>query len=122
MEANEFLHFPDYYILYKLRKGRTGGGVAILVNDGLEYNEIDFFADYDAEIVGVSLKTGEKKTAIACYYNPPDVKIDNKINRYLANNFDEFLIVGDLNAHIIPYSTNIDANGRILQDILLGSN
>ena len=118
--ADEILHINKFYPTFKTRDSK-GGGVAILIKEGIEFEEITIPPQFkDLEITGILIKINGKKTAIFAYYNPPQSEVNYDFFKYLENKYKDFLVGGDLNAKIKPYNSLRDQkNGKILEKIIL---
>ena len=99
--ANDIFRFDRYIPYFKCREsnGNSGGGVALLIKDTIESEEIKMPFKND-EVIGVKIRLKNKIIAIFSYYNPPSTS-SNKQNRvtsnlnenvfnYIQNNFKSF--------------------------------
>ena len=120
--ANDLFRFDKYIPYFKCRKlnGNSGGGVALLVKDTIESEEIKLPFE---NVIGVKIRLKNKVIAIFSYYNPPSTS-SNKRNRvtsnlnenifnFIQNNFSEYIIMGDLNAKFHPLNLQTNKNGEI---------
>lgn len=92
------IYIPNYKTATRHDISRRQGGVAILTKTNIKYKIINLPTTNDLQILGITVVINNLKTAIICYYNPPDSTIDISIMKtiLLANN--ETIFVGDLNA------------------------
>ena len=96
-EAIYNLNMLHYNSIYKIRNNNQGGGVALLINKKLKYEELDL--DETQEIVGIKLKTNKNKNDINIfsYYNAPDIILNKDLFDNIEKNYDNYLECGDLN-------------------------
>lgn len=79
------------------RRGKKGGGVAILVRNCFAARPIDFKTSTQLEVVGIETLINGKPTQLVSAYNPPDNKVnDEDLNEITKG--DRVLIGGDWNA------------------------
>ena len=94
----------NYNSIFKHRN-RNGGGVGILVKNGIKYEEILALKVLEYEIIGVKLYLKNLTINIISFYLPPDNKRNKKRNQLTEVLFDKldqmkpFILVGDLNCH-----------------------
>ncbi len=121
-EANLYLRFDGYYPIFKCRNSK-GGGVALLVNENLNWEEIELPTQLKAEIIGIKIKTLNSEIAICSYYNSPKEKINKSVIDYLVEKYKNLIIAGDLNAKISLTNSleKNNPNGNILEKILTES-
>ena len=120
-EANDKLRFDKYIPYFKFRTNK-GGGVAILIHEDIESEEIKMPEWCSAEIIGTKLKLKGRSLVIFSYYNPPNVILNKKIFEFVQENFTDYIIAGDLNAKISSLNENGNANGRALEQIIMDYN
>lgn len=118
-EANLSLRFESYSAFYKARrKGPTfGGGVAILVREGLSCSRIpEMSAELDC--IGVRIETAELNFNIFSLYSPANTLKLDTVQKFCELG-PELLILGDLNAKTFSVGCkSYDNNGRVLDEIL----
>lgn len=117
-EANEAqLCIPNYDYCGKPRIGQRGGGVAIYVRHGLNYdcrNDLDIYNNDDFEFLAIQLhdRNGQKKNTrknIVTIYRPPGKCIEDFIHSYtklldkLSQDNCENIITGDFNINLLNY-------------------
>ncbi|RMZ94334.1 RNA-directed DNA polymerase from mobile element jockey-like, partial [Brachionus plicatilis] len=119
--ANYYLNFPAYVSIHRCRNIR-GGGVAILIK-----KEIDFIQIYDLDLFNseiVSIKINSKNSCLKkdiflfSFYNPPSQKLNKSIFEFINQNYEHFIIAGDLNSRTSVIDSNTNENGKILENIL----
>ena len=94
--ANELLCISGYNSAYKCRN-INGGGVAILIKDKYEFDEITMEL-FNEEIIGITSKFNNKTIGFFSHYNPPNRELNIELFEYIQNNFENYFIMGDLNA------------------------
>jgi hypothetical protein len=100
--------------------GLNGGGVALLVRDGLTFDP-DFkvpekFSKLEA--VTAKIKFGDKYIAFFSWYVPPDIKkVDREFLEFIEGQ-GEFVLMGDLNARLKRFGGTNEC-GRELDESLL---
>jgi hypothetical protein len=126
--ANHFLNLPGYLPYTKTRIKGKGGGVALLIKVGIRFDpnviKLEWKNEQNKaeslehlEAIGLPIYFGNKIVNVFTYYNPPENKIDERLFK-LAEQLGEFLIIGDLNAHIPPYERTTNQRGKELVSIL----
>ena len=106
----------------------NGGGVALLVKDSIAIvKEIELPKETfsimeraSIEIVGATIKIGEKEVTFFSLYNPPETKIDEKLIKFIFDH-DNFVLQGDLNAKMSMYESP-NRVGKELEDSLRSRN
>ena len=119
--ANDLLYLDNYVPIFKCRN-HSGRGVALLIREDIESEEIFLPEDFEAEIIGAKVKINKKNIAIFSYYNPPNIKISKEIFTNNERIFQNYLILGDLNAKTSRFNSKPNLNGRLLEEILLCTN
>jgi hypothetical protein len=105
------VYIKDFDIVRKDREGRSGGGVAIIVKNGLKYQRMKnlYNCEGKLEVCAISIYINKVKTLLAVGYRPPDKHISGESWTKFFNKFaGNYLIVGDFNAHH-PFWGNQDA-------------
>lgn len=113
---------PGYHVVRRDRAdGRRRGGVAILLREGLEFQELDT-ALYSVEGVGVDFFSRKKVIQVLSLYFPPTTTLKRDI--LLLNNFGPHaFMAGDLNAkHEDWGSPKTDRLGKYVQELCEGGN
>ena len=121
-EANEFLNINGYNNIYKVRAGKYGGGVALLVSDEMEYTELDLDPKFDIEAIGLNMVINKIKHIISLY-NPPQTNLNKEFFEYIESKYKNYLIIGDLNAKSNIFGNEkSNKNGEILERIIFNLN
>ena len=81
--SNDYLDFPGYNSISKPRN-RYGGGVAILVRQGLNYSEDHSLDLLNLELVSINLKLVGKEVKLVSLYNPPNKDLSIELFRKLS--------------------------------------
>ena len=118
-KANLFLRFDEYNTIYKPRKENPneGGGVCILIREGINYHELGEIND-DDEMIGVNIDFISFQFKFYSLYVPPDKLLS--YTRLAEISKSEFLLVGDLNAksECIGCKTS-NQSGKVLDNLIL---
>ena len=118
---------PNYNVAsYFNRQGNNkGGGVIIYIESGITYEPLDLnFSDPYLEVCATSLHLKNKKiTIINCYDPPPSADPTSRSNEKYTKLLDliptqNFLLVGDFNAHTTLWSNKKDTRGTQLLDLI----
>ncbi len=119
--ANDKLNIPSYKLYHKSRTD-FGGGAALLIKDKYSCNSIDLPIKFETdECVGLEIKINNKAFQIFSYYAPSNLLNSDLIN-WIINNYDNYVIIGDLNAITNWQDINkVNANGLKLDEILFNS-
>ena len=121
VEANYSLDIDGYIPYYKVRN-ENGGGVAILVNEDLQHNLISLPDTFDhLEIIGTTIHLKNRKVSFFSYYNPPSMSISKDLFQFIEDNYRDHLICGDLNARTSLMGNGKNANGRLLEEMIIDS-
>jgi len=119
-EAFHFLNINGYQATV-YNRNNFGGGAALLIADKFFTEAICInqrFVDNDVEFVGTRISLGNKDFNFFAYYNPPWRKPDRRLLKYIDENFDNYLVLGDFNCKLRPWDTDVNPNGTELASIL----
>lgn len=106
-----------YIALRKDRNPNVGGGVAIFVQQGINYKVLNI--NEEIEVIGIEVWISKSKFNIINYYNPCK-KISREIldSIYVKENVKNILC-GDFNAHNTLWeSKRNDENGNIIEEFM----
>ncbi len=74
---------------------------------------------FKEEAEGIVINLDNKPTAIISWYNQPSNKgINLELLNWLKNHYNNFMILGDLNGHCVPWCAKEDEAGEDLQVFL----
>lgn len=123
---NERLLLRNYDTIKSGRGDRNGGGVAILVRNGIKYQKLSNLQNIPIGLeccAIVEFLNNKKLTLISCY-KPPMVTISvQSWVQFLCQFKGEFIIGGDLNSHHSAWGgSQVDKEGQSLFDALLLTN
>jgi hypothetical protein len=96
------VYLRSFDIIRKDRGGRTGGGVLIIIKNGLKYQRMKNFCNCEGKVrvCAISIYINKVKTLLTLCYRPPDKHIsDESWTQYFNQFAGNYLIVGDFNAH-----------------------
>ncbi|CAF1102786.1 unnamed protein product, partial [Brachionus calyciflorus] len=118
------IEFSNYKSLYKNRNSR-GGGVGILIRNGIEFEVVECFNRFNLEILAVKVKLKNCSIHIIAWYLPPDNTINkefNSIPESLFNSLSQigsFVLVGDLNCHSSKwFCSKTSTKGQLLSSLI----
>jgi len=100
--------------------GKSGGGVMMLIKEGIEFEECQFQSALKNEMVGIVIKLDDQNDLIlATIYCPPNKNIDKELFENIATTYSNFLITGDLNAHCLEFGGSRDnQRGKALKEFI----
>ena len=80
--TSDFFKVSNYSVMRKEKVHKQGGGVAILVKEGIFSRDISEELLLDTEAVACLINYGSRRLLAACMYRAPDSILDynNKIN------------------------------------------
>jgi exonuclease III len=108
--------FESYNILTYYRKNEAGaGGIFMFIKKDLNYFEINDFKKYNIEQIAIKLLFNNKLYVIIGLYNPPNKLLPKELFYRLSNEYENFLIVGDLNSK----TTSIGCKSKNKSGIIL---
>ena len=116
--------FKNYMAEWKHR-GTAGGGLGILVRNGLQYRTLnvpDFVGgSLEAQIMKIFIGNSEPLHILNLYNPNKNVSIE-ELEYYVSKLGDKYLIIGDFNAHSPVLDSNVRSSnptGRSLEALLL---
>lgn len=122
---------PNYVIAAnhcRHRDNKKGGGVTIYVKNGIPYEPLDLnFNDPFLEVSSIILNLhSEKITLLNCYDPPPSQDPISRSTEKYQKLIDliptqNYLLLGDLNAHTTLWSSKRDTRGAKLHDLTTDS-
>lgn len=120
-EANHYLKIGGYSTLVKVRK-KGAGGVAILVKDGLSFQEETGFSKFKLELLSIKVRVFNFDLHVFSLYNPPGDK-DNlfpfELVREISDKCPVFILGGDLNAKSESFGCrSANSHGQALEECL----
>jgi exonuclease III len=108
--------FESYNILKYYRKNEAGaGGIFMFFKKDLNYFEINDFKKYNIEQIAIKLLFNNKLYLIIGLYNPPNKLLPKEFFYRLSNEYENFLIVSDLNSK----TTSIGCKSKNKSGIIL---
>jgi exonuclease III len=119
-EAYHYLNIKGYQSAV-YNRNNFGGGAALLIADKFFTEAVIIntkYVDENVEFVGTRIVLGNKDFTFIAYYNPPWRKPDRKLLKYVDDNFDNYLILGDINCKTSPWDIDQNPNGIELAKIL----
>ena len=114
--ANYILRARGFLPFFKCRADGKGGGACLLVKS--VHNPTPINIPFDIEAVGAELTVDNRKCAIFSYYNAPNLLLSREFFDYINKNFQNYLLLGDLNAKTLDLSRCTNRNGNALNDIM----
>jgi hypothetical protein len=120
--AKYILNINNYTTIHRSRNNdkNGAGGVALLIRNDIKFSESSLLESLNQELIAINTINNGKETCIIAYYNPPNLKIDEKIFDILKNESTEYIIMGDLNAKSTLWGADKNnENGDILDNIMI---
>lgn len=116
----------NFDVIRSDRDARRGGGVAIMIRNGIKYQIIYnlYNANKKLEICGIKTVLNSKNIAIVSVYRPPQVSLSSQKWRLFLSQFQyDFLLGGDLNAHNIVWGSSYSCpEGKKILDLCMDLN
>ena len=69
LDNTDNLTMNNYNIIRKDRNSH-GGGVAIIINDQLEYEQLDLFEEFNLELIAIKITLNNHKSNFITFYLP----------------------------------------------------
>ncbi len=123
--ANYNLNIEHYETLFKVRVDKVGGGVAMIIKNTLDFEQISGLDHFESEIIGIKLTKDENIFHIYSYYNPPGKTLNLELLRKIEETQHNYMICGDLNAKSETILNSINQennNGKLLEEFIINSN
>jgi len=119
-QGNLRLEFPGFTTLHYPRPKNPGkgGGVALLLREEVSFTEVHAFDKMQLEVSAVEIQSSSGSILIAALYNPPDKEISRIFLDTVTLDFENWLIVGDLNSkhHLFGCRGVTNKSGKILAE------
>ena len=107
---------------YKIiRKDRTynGGGVAIIISDHIEYEQLNIFEEFDLELIIIKVTINKHKFHFVTLYLPPQAQFPDNTFFQRLEILPNLILNGDLNCKSKQwFSRKSNTNGKLLEQIL----
>ena len=120
--------FYKYHPVWKHRETGAGGGLCILVREGVQYQELNLNQYHNGllEIQGIRLfESNQRYIDVLNVYNPNKNVTVNEFRFYINQLSNKFVICGDFNAHSRILNENITSpnqTGRAIETVLDDNN
>ena len=109
---HEVVGFPDYSHVCNYRESKMGGGVSILLKNGIQYHELtDLTSSTDIiECSFVQIEMTGKNVIIGCIYRPPNSNLQGftdemcNISHKLSNLNNHVYLLGDYNVDLLKFN------------------
>ena len=114
----QFVDCSEYIVIRKDRGSGHGGGVMMLVRNGISIEELNDKVWDDTESVVCEIKIGHHTVKVACIYRPPSAesdyneKVRNTIQSLGSSTHGQVLICGDFNFPQIDWTSNTVQGGE----------
>ncbi|RNA29072.1 RNA-directed DNA polymerase from mobile element jockey-like [Brachionus plicatilis] len=118
-ETNIYFDFKNYHSITKPRN-RYGGGVAILIKEGIEFLQDFSFEDFNCELLCIKLNLGKSnEISVFSLYNPPNKVLNFELFKTIKRNCRNYILCGDLNARTKQIGClGENENGSLLEKII----
>ena len=108
----------NYNIIRKDRNSH-GGGVAIIINDQLEYEQLDLFEEFNLELIAIKVTLNNYKFNFVTFYLPPKAQLPAVTFLLKLSMLENLIMCGDLNCKSKQwYSKKTNTNGKLLEQII----
>ena len=117
-QSNFYLDIKNYQSIVKPRD-KKGGGVAILVKNGIEFTLDSSFDYFSLELLCIQVKLKDFPLFIFSLYNPPNKPLPFELFCEITKKCPKFLIGGDLNSKTKQIGCiGENENGQLLEKVL----
>ena len=125
-----WLKEKEHFRMASKRRNEGFGGVAVLVHEGLEYEEVSFPNLLPVEVVAVRLVKGFDPVTFVSVYVPPNREMHKECARKIEELFEalqdldgEIFVGGDFNGHHQEWDRNIKPcpKGILIHRLLMAS-
>ena len=118
LASTDKIQISNYNIIRKDRNSQ-GGGVAIFINEQIEYQETDSFDEFNLELISIKVSIKNFQFNFLTFYLPPGAQLpDEKFFDKLSNT-NNLILCGDLNCKSkMWYSKKSNPNGNKLAEII----
>ncbi len=126
LSTSDSITFSNYEIIRKDRN-RSGGGVAILARNDMQFESVSELDKFSLELVAIKVKLKTEFFYLISLYIPPR---KNSQDKYLdaeffntLNKLQPFILCGDLNSKSKLWNCkDYNSNGRTLEELIINSN
>lgn len=127
LQKKDNINIKNFDIIRKDRSTKKGGGVAILIRNGIKYQRtsVEYNCNGQIELCSINLFiNNEKWLIISCYKSPDNNITENNWKKFLDQfNNKKILIAGDLNAHHHLWGDEkIDTQGKRIYNAIDDTN
>ncbi|RNA39306.1 RNA-directed DNA polymerase from mobile element jockey-like, partial [Brachionus plicatilis] len=118
-EANIYLDFNNYQFITKPRN-KYGGGVAILIKEGIEFIQDFSYEEFNSELLCIKMNLGKNSELIVfSLYNLPNVLLNFEFFKTVNKKCRNYILGGDLNARTKQIGcVGENENGIMLERII----
>lgn len=107
-------HIPEYSLVQVCRQTKRGGGVALYIRDGLEYNVCKDLskANMGYESIYIEFVVNKIKTVVGCVYRAPGNSVRSFVLDFeqdlqiLCSGNKNIYIMGDFNINLLNYDSD----------------
>ena len=117
--------FMHYVSEWKHRPFRTGGGLGILIRQGIQYQNLQLTpytnGVLEFQAITIFLNNNQKINILSIYNPNEDLRI-GEFRHYISQLGSRYLIIGDFNAHSLILNnrtTATNVTGRTIENIIL---
>lgn len=119
LSENDTFTVPNYHVIRSDRNSR-GGGVAILINNKITYEQIGIFDKFNLEIICVKILFKKSpQLHFLSWYLPPNADFPKSSFFQKLSKLKNFVLCGDLNSKSKAWFANVENQaGKKLEDAL----
>jgi len=124
--TEQHLRIPNYKYCEKHRSSSRGGGVAIYIQEDINYvvrQDLDMYCCDEFEFICIQIEDQTGGKIIACVYRPPNSNLScfnesySKLLDKLMSEKHEIYIAGDFNVNLLSHETHIES-GNFLNTVI----
>ncbi|RNA00008.1 hypothetical protein BpHYR1_023752 [Brachionus plicatilis] len=118
-EANIYLDFNNYQFITEPRN-KYGGGVAILIKEGIEFIQDFSYEEFNSELLCIKMNLGKNSELFEfSLYSPPNVLLNFEFFKTVNKKCRNCILGGDLNARTKQIGcVGENENGIMLERII----
>ena len=109
---------PNYNVIRSDRNSR-GGGVAILISNKIDFEQVGIFNKFNLEIVCIKIRYNSRILHFISWYLPPNAEFPEKSFFNKLSKLKYFILTGDLNCKSKAWYARVEnQNGKKLNEII----
>lgn len=118
LQESDEINLKDYNIIRKDRN-QHGGGVAIIIDKQLQYDQLNTFEEFELELLAIKVNINNIFYTFLTLYLPPQVQFPEEAFFVKLATTNNLILCGDLNCKSKAwFSKKNNQNGVLLQEII----